>query len=166
MQIEQPELYPICELGKGKLFMMPKPRNESLEADITFYKENGVTKVVSLLCAPEIEVLEMAAEPDVCDNFDIAFENFQIKDLETPSLADLQTLNQRLKQEMEQGHSLAVHCHGGRGRSSIVAITLMVEFGLDVETARDMASEARGCAVPVNDLQLDFVRAYKPTTEN
>lgn len=165
MQIEPPELYPICELGKGKLFMMPKPRNESLKADITFFKENGVTKVVSLLCTPEIDALEMTDEPNVCNSNDIAYENFQIKDFETPSLTDLQTLNQRLKQEMQQGHSLAVHCHGGRGRSSIVAITLMMEFGLDVETARDMASEARGCAVPVNDLQLDFVRAYKPTTE-
>lgn len=165
MQNDQPELYPICELGKGRLFMMPKPRNERMEADITFYKDHGVTKVVSLLCAPEIETLDMAGEADVCESCEVAFENFQIKDLEIPSLADLQALNKRLKQDMEQGHSLAVHCHGGRGRSSIVSITLMMEFGLDVETARNIASEARGCAVPVNDLQLDFVRAYQTVTD-
>ncbi|MDX1796530.1 MAG: hypothetical protein R3219_07375 [Hydrogenovibrio sp.] len=161
----QPELYPICELGQGRLFMMPKPGNDTLEQDIHFYKQNGVTKVVSLLCAPEIEKLEMDGEADACELHQLAFENFQIKDLEIPTLADLQALNRKLKLEMEQGHSLAVHCHGGRGRSSIVAITLMMEFGLECETARKMASEARGCQVPVNDLQLEFVRSYQPVSE-
>lgn len=164
MQNDQPELYPICTLGQGRLFMMPKPRHETMTSDITFYKDQGITKVISLLCAPEIETLKMAGEAEACASCEVQFENFQIKDLETPSLADLQALNRRLKQEMEQGHNLAIHCHGGRGRSSIVSITLMMEFGMDAETARKIASEARGCAVPVNDRQLDFVRAYQTVT--
>lgn len=155
-----PELYKVCDLGNGALFVMPKPTSETLLDDIAYYKSQGVTKVISLLHAQEIEKLGMLMEPDACDAHGVKFENFPITDMSVPEIERLQDLHQRLKAEIDQGEAIAVHCHGGRGRAGIVAITLMVEHGIDADSAIEMASEARGDRMPVNDLQLNFVRNY------
>ena len=160
-QPANPPLYKVCNLGNGALFVMPKPANETLLEDIGFYKTQGITKVVSLLHAQEIEKLGMLMEPEACEHHGIKFENFPITDMSVPDEGRLKNLQQRLKAEIEQGESIAIHCHGGRGRAGIVAITLLVEHGFDAEKAIEMASTARGDRMPVNDVQLNFVRAYR-----
>lgn len=156
-----PELYKICDLGNGALFVMPKPSAESLHDDIAYYKIQGVSKVISLLHAQEIEKLGMMMEPHACEVHGLKFESFPITDMSVPEKDRLINLQQRLKQEIENGEAIAIHCHGGRGRAGIVAITLMVEHGIDAQTAIEMASNARGDRMPVNDLQLNFVRSFK-----
>jgi len=158
--LTQTELYKICNLGKGALFVMPKPSAEQMLEDISYYKQQGVTKVISLLRDPEIEKLNMHSEPHACETHGLKFENFAIKDMSVPDKTDLIALNSRLKQEIEQGEAIAIHCHGGRGRAGIVAITLMVEHGFEADEAIELASEARGDQMPVNELQLNFVKAY------
>ena len=157
----QPELYKICDLGNGALFVMPKPSRETLQDDIAYYKTQGVSKVISLLHAQEIETLGMIMEPHACEAHDVKFENFPITDMSVPDSARLIELQQRLKQEIAAGEAIAIHCHGGRGRAGIVAITLMIEHGYAAETAIEMASKARGDRMPVNDLQTQFVKAYQ-----
>ena len=156
-----PELYKICDLGKGALFVMPKPTSETLLEDIAYYQSQGVTKVISLLHAQEIEKLGMLMESQACETNGIKFENFPITDMSVPDVARLKALQQRLKAEIEQGEAIAIHCHGGRGRAGIVAITLMIEHGYDADKAIEMASNARGDRMPVNDLQLNFVKNYR-----
>ncbi|GKT12394.1 MAG: hypothetical protein ISEC1_P1372 [Thiomicrorhabdus sp.] len=156
------ELYKICTLGQGSLFIMPKPSKENLHNDIKFYQSQGVTKVISLLLPAEIRKLEMTDEGDACEQRGLSFCSFSIKDMSVPDLKLLQQFNQYLKQDLLNGEQVAIHCHGGRGRAGTVAITLMVEFGFDAETAIEMACEARGDRVPVNDAQLKFVKAYPP----
>ena len=155
-------LYKICNLSNGALFVMPKPSSERLYDDIAYYKTQGVSKVISLLHAQEIETLGMIMEAHACEANGVKFENFPITDMSVPDTARLLGLQQRLKQEIANGESIAIHCHGGRGRAGIVAITLMVEHGFDADTAIEMASEARGDRMPVNDLQTAFVKAYQP----
>lgn len=155
-----PELYKICNLSNGALFVMPKPSSESLHDDIAYYKTQGVSKILSLLHAQEIEKLGMMMEEAACADHNVKFENFPITDMSVPDKDRLIALQQRLKQEIENGEAIAIHCHGGRGRAGIVAITLMVEHGIDANTAIEMASKARGDRMPVNDLQLNFVRNY------
>ncbi|MEA3405798.1 MAG: hypothetical protein U9R28_08675 [Pseudomonadota bacterium] len=139
---------------------MPKPSSETLHNDIAYYKTQGVSKVISLLHAQEIEKLGMMMEAAACEAHDLKFENFPITDMSVPEKDRLIALQQRLKQEIQSGESIAIHCHGGRGRAGIVAITLMVEHGINADSAIEMASKARGDRMPVNDLQLNFVRSY------
>ncbi len=155
-------LYKICDLGNGALFVMPKPSSQTLHDDIGYYKTQGVSKVISLLHAQEIETLGMIMEPHACEDHGLKFENFPISDMSVPDTDRLIELQQRLKQEIANGESIAIHCHGGRGRAGIVAITLMVEHGIDADRAIEMASNARGDRMPVNDLQTAFVKGYKP----
>lgn len=156
------QLYPICQLSNGWLSVMPKPDHEQMELDVRYYRDRGVTKVISLLLPKEIEELKMQQEPAMCAAHQIEFINFSIKDMSVPELQHLKDLNLQLKQDLENGHHLAIHCHGGRGRAGIVAISLMVEHGIQAEQAIEIASKARGDRMPVNELQTEFVKAYQP----
>lgn len=155
------ELYKICDLKNGSLSVMPKPDSQQMLRDIQNYQSQGITKVISLLLPTEIEKLAMQLEPSVCEQNNIMFVNFSIKDMSVPKLDDLKAFNEILKQDLENGEHLAIHCHGGRGRAGIVAITLMVEHGIDVQQAIEMASKARGDRMPVNELQTEFVLSYQ-----
>lgn len=155
------QLYPVCQLGNGRISVMPKPNHEHLARDVGHYRAKGVTKVISLLLPAEIEVLQMQQEPAVCEAHQIEFIHFAIQDMLVPDVESLKALNAQLKQDLENGHHLAIHCHGGRGRAGIVAISLMVEHGIPAEEAIDIASKARGDRMPVNQLQTEFVKAYQ-----
>lgn len=156
------ELYTVCKLGNGHLSVMPKPDSEQMETDIEYYRTQGVTQVISLLLPEEIQKLEMAREPALCEALGIEFIHFAIKDMSVPEPARLKAFNADLQRLLEDGHHLAIHCHGGRGRAGIVAITLMIEHDIEAELAIQMASQARGDRMPVNDLQTDFVKQYQP----
>lgn len=157
-------LYKICELGQGKLFMMPKPTAHNLVTDIAYYQSQGIDIVLSLLRAPEIEALGLMDEPNVCKAHQIEFMHFPVKDMDVPDLQALQTLNSELKTAMELGKSIAVHCHGGRGRAGTVAVTLMQEFGYTSEEAMKVAQAGRQDPnVPVCEIQVKFVTDYSPS---
>jgi len=155
------ELYKIGPLGRGALSVMPKPTSEQLEHDIQFYQSQGVTKVVSVLLPKEVIELDLSQEEDTCEKQGVKFAHFPIKDMSVPTYETLQPFLQELKQDLENGEHLTIHCHGGRGRAGIVAITLMIEHGYDADLAIQIASEARGDNMPVNDIQLAFVKAYQ-----
>ena len=154
------ELYKICPLGKGAIYVMPKPNQATLTEDIQFYKDAGVTQVISLLRQPEIERLGIQAEADTCQKLGLGFQNFKIKDMSVPELDALKTFNAQLVEQLKKGEHLAIHCHGGRGRAGIVAITLMIEHGMNAEESIALASQARGDRMPVSDEQKDFILAY------
>lgn len=160
-----PPLYLITQFDSAKLFMMPKPNSETrdtLQADLRCYQQQGVDCVVSLLLTEEVNKFGLQAEADECQALGMAFESFPIKDMSVPKLADLQSFNQVLKHKIEQGQSVAIHCHGGRGRAGTVAITLMQELGLEAEQAMKMAQAGRQDPnVPVCDEQIQLVLNYR-----
>lgn len=161
-QPANPELYKVCSLSEGTLFVMPKPDKTQLHDDIAFYKSQGVTKVVSLLHAKEIETLGMMTEGQACSDHDMDFANFPIIDMSVPDVERLKAFHKELKQDLSKGAGIAIHCHGGRGRAGIVAITLMIEHGFEAQQAIDLASTARGDRMPVNDEQRQFIHQYQP----
>lgn len=160
--MNQTKLYRICDLGSAELFMMPKPDGENLERDIQYFQDNGVNIVVSLLRDKEVIELGLCQEQQACRKLGIEFISFAVKDMDVPSLDDLKQLNQRLKANLKAGKSVAIHCHGGRGRAGTVAITLMQEFGYSADEACQIAQAGREDQnVPVCDIQREFVLNYK-----
>lgn len=154
-------LYKICDLGKGSLWMMPKPNTETMLQDVAYYQSQGITVVVSLLLDEEIETLKMQAEPQACATHGIEFLHFSVKDMSVPELSALKSFNHKLKCKLEEGEHIAIHCHGGRGRAGTVAITLMQEFGWTHQEATQTAQQGRQDEnVPVCDSQRTFVANY------
>ncbi len=141
--------------------MMPKPDNSQLEKDINFYQSQGINTVISLLLPEEITKLGLLEEERICKKHGMEFINFPVKDMDIPDLEELKKFNQQLKQKIEHGKSITIHCHGGRGRAGTVAITLMKEFGYSAEEATRLAQEGRQDKnVPVCDIQRELVKNY------
>lgn len=154
-------LYKIIDIDNASIYMMPKPDNTQLAKDIQFYQSQGINTVISLLLPEEIAKLGLTEEENMCTKHGIEFINFPVKDMDIPNLEQLKAFNQQLKQKIEQGKSITIHCHGGRGRAGTVAITLMKEFGYTTEEATKLAQEGRQDKnVPVCDIQREFVKIY------
>jgi protein-tyrosine phosphatase len=155
------ELYKVCDIKNGQLFIMPKPNGDDLKACMQFYRENGVTKVVSLLLPEEHKALNLENEAEACISETLEFSHFPVKDMSTPEANQLKRLLKELKNNLENGAGISVHCHGGRGRAGTLVTILMIEHGYSPQEAIEIASKARGDKVPVNDLQKEFVLNWK-----
>ena len=150
-----------ASLGKGALYVMPKPDHQFLDAHIQHLKSLGITKVVSLLEEHEITALGLNEEPNLCKAHEIDFMNIPFKDRDVPPLAIIQTLVPQLLNEILDGHQIAIHCHGGVGRTGILANCLLIESGVTASQALTLISEARQCPSPNIDTQIEFIRLYE-----
>lgn len=63
-----------------------------------------------------------------------------------------------LVSELWAGKNIAIHCHAGIGRSSLLAACVMVSEGLTASDAFDHISIARGVQVPETELQRLWVK--------
>lgn len=159
MSASQPiELYPICQIGKGHIAIMPKPPADQLSVSMAFYAQQGITHIVSLLRAPEVEALHLQQEAPSCANAGMEFIEFPVKDMGIPDSAALQAFIAEHLPKIKNGAYYSFHCHGGRGRAGTLAISLMLNSGYDYESAVQLASEKRGDNVPVCDLQREFLK--------
>lgn len=145
----KPHIFKIKAVGLGSLFVMPKPSPEWLEDDFRFYKDLGITLVVSLLEEFEAYEIGLQDERKVAEQFGIGFLPFPIADRGLPeSLYDFKHFISNLHSRMKGGEHAAVHCRAGIGRSGLVAGSVLALEGLEPERAFSLISEKRGVAVP------------------
>lgn len=64
------------------------------------------------------------------------------------------SLSRRLHGLLDQGKAVLIHCRGGRGRSGMIALRLMVERGQDPDTALLRLRDARPGAVETDEQRL------------
>lgn len=141
--------------------MMPRPRSESLDSDIAFYRQVGITHIVNLLRTPEINHLQLGTEKIKAEQYKIQYIHFPVKDMDVPDYDELRQLNRQLITLLNSGAHIAVHCNGGRGRAGTVVISLMLESGFSLTDALRLAREKRGDKlVPVCELQEQFLADY------
>lgn len=156
----KPDLYKVSEIGKGTLFVMPKPSSEWLTEDVAHYSTLGVSLVLSLMEISESHECGLQNEREMLSGVGIEFSNFEIKDRGLPNLADFRKLIRGLYIQVSEGASLAVHCRAGIGRSGVVASCLLIEDGADPQRAIDMVSAARRVSIPDTQEQFDFIMDY------
>ena len=157
----KPDLYKVSTIGKGELFVMPKPSSEWLADDVAYYSSMNVSLVLSLMEVGESYECGLQKEQDVLDSFGIEFLNFQIKDRGLPNLVSFRKLIGELYEQIRDGANLAVHCRAGIGRSGVVACCLLIEDGTDPQHAIDIVSAARRISIPDTQEQYDFIIDYK-----
>jgi protein-tyrosine phosphatase len=156
----KPDLYKVSKIGKGKLFVMPKPSSEWLSEDTAHYSSMGVSVILSLMEVGESYECGLQKEQEILSGFGIEFSNFQIKDRGLPNLADFRKLIRGLYVQVSEGANLAVHCRAGIGRSGVVASCILIEDGADPQHAIDMVSAARRVSIPDTQEQYDFIMDY------
>jgi protein-tyrosine phosphatase len=144
------------------LAIMPRPRSgDWLEDEIDSLKSEGVTVIVSLLQKDEIEELDLESEESVCKSKNVLFLSFPIIDRQTPhSIQESVKFSHKLKELLENGEKIVIHCRQGIGRSSLIAACLLVLQNVSVEEAFEKISIARNCSVPDTYEQIEWVKYF------
>jgi protein-tyrosine phosphatase len=148
-----PYWIPDAPLGRLAISAQPAP-HELLHDELAAWKEGGADIVVSLLCDGEMRSLGLAAEPELCRDLGLEFQQFPITDHGLPHSADsFLELISRLHAESRRNRAIVAHCFAGIGRSTLVAASLLVRAGVTLTEALRRISDARGLRVPNTSAQ-------------
>ncbi|WP_444944374.1 protein tyrosine phosphatase [Microbulbifer sp. ZKSA006] len=156
-----PNIYSVCTIGAGKLYVMPKPSSDYLEDDVRHFISEGVDTVVSLLEESEESELGLKSEGEILKKYGIKFIRHSIRDRGLPASVPFGALLDQLYGLLTLGSKIAVHCRAGIGRTGMVAPCLLVKEGVASQEAIDTVSAARGVPVPDTQEQYDFICDYE-----
>lgn len=162
------ELYWVPGPWSGRLAIMPRPRGgDWLEEEIQSWHRYGVDVVVSLLTSDEIDDLNLADEGLLCRANGIDFYSFPVTDRGVPPSHDgFLEFIMKLVEQLVEGKDIAVHCRQGIGRAALVAICVIVSFGISPEAAIQKVSAARGCPVPETPEQRRWITEFVESLAN
>jgi protein-tyrosine phosphatase len=146
--------------GPGALAITPRPRGDDwLNDDVAALAQNGVGVLVSLLCDDEARDLGLQDEAAVCAQHSIEFISLPVTDMCAPDEeSDFIAEVHRLAGLVSGGASVAVHCRQSIGRSGVLAVSIAIATGLDLESGLESVSVARGLRVPETREQMNWLR--------
>jgi protein-tyrosine phosphatase len=146
----------------GRLAIVARPRGDDwLKDDVRQWKRDGIDAVVSLLMPQEAAELSLEAEQQLVETNGIRFYSLPITDRGVPPLSgEVQTLIASLAQQLSAGKTIAIHCRHGIGRSALLAAGLLVQSGINPETAFSQIETARGRSVPDTVEQRAWVERF------
>lgn len=135
----------------------------SLQNDLRRLHEWGARGLASLLEDHEFELLGVAAMAAHLEALGMLWWHLPIRDMDTPD-ADFErrwrTSGRELRNLLEGGTSIALHCRGGKGRTGTIAARLLVELGTDPALAIERVRKARPGTIET-EAQERFVHACK-----
>lgn len=155
--VSSPVLYPVPWEGEGALALMAMPRaGEALAADVAALVAAGVTDVVCLLADDELQRLGLEHEPEVVSAHGLGWHRLPTPDFGLPDEDETATVVGAVRERLNEGASVVVHCRGGIGRSSTFAAIVLMHDGLDERKVWKVLSKARGRRVPETGAQRRF----------
>lgn len=135
----------------GILAICPLPgRDGDYAGDMAHLYEWAPAIVLSL--TTEVELLVAKAQslgPDL-QTHGTRWVHLPIEDMQAPDAAfaqHWQGFSQTARRALAGGGRVLVHCHGGCGRSGMIALRLMIEVGDDPQTALTRLRTVRPCAI-------------------
>lgn len=156
------KVYWIEEPAAGKMGIMPRPQGmAALGDELRALRASGVDLLVSLLEPDEASALGLAGEAEQCRINGLDYLSFPIRDFGVPpSFPDSLDCIEYLAGRLDRSETVVVHCHGGVGRSSLIAAAVLVLRGMDWEQAFDRIGAARGVPVPETGEQRSWLREF------
>jgi len=125
-------------------------RSGSLANDLRGLRHWGACGLLTLLEADELEQLHLSSLGADTRAAGMRWWHLPIRDMQVPD-ADFEArwpaLSQKLRRLLESGSAIAVHCHGGKGRTGTVAARLLVELGTAPAEAIERVRRARPGAI-------------------
>ncbi|MCX4751324.1 tyrosine protein phosphatase [Kitasatospora sp. NBC_01287] len=145
----RPALFTIDTPGPGRLSTMARPRGDDwLEDEMSALRAHGVDILVCALTRPELDELGLTDEPRAAVAAGLRFVATPIPDRTVPDLPTVLPTLRALAEELRGGAHIVTHCRAGIGRSSLLAVALLILGGVDPDTAWSELERARGLAVP------------------
>ena len=150
------------EMEHGSITMMPKPPGASqLSAYIQYLKNKNIDILVSLLQYKEVISHSLSNEGVECEELAIEFINFPIKDHSTPQFfIPYNQLIEQLVKRIESGKNIAIHCYAGIGRTGLIAASILIKMGMQVDEALIKLSRVRGLRVPETIQQITWLHRH------
>lgn len=150
------------KLEQGSITMMPKPPGGiQLAPYVEFLKSRGINILVSLLQFDEVNQHSLVSEGFECEAAGIEFINFQIKDHSVPQFfIPYNQLVEKLSTDLNKGQNIAIHCYAGIGRTGILASSLLIKLGMQIDDALIGLSKARGLRVPETIQQISWLHHH------
>jgi len=143
-------IYSIKRASPNHIAIVARPRGgDWLRDELDALSEEGIDVLVSILTEEESRELDLESESETCEAAAITFINFPIPDRSVPSDPDdfLQVV-ERLAELVREGKFVAVHCRASIGRSSVLAVSVLIRLGWEGNEAFDAVESARGCPIP------------------
>ena len=105
-----------------------------------------------------------SAEPGLCRANNMEFISLPIPDRGVPaSMRETEEVVRCISAAIADRKAVAIHCRAGIGRSSLVAVCVLVLNGYDPDFAFATIAKVRGVEVPDTDLQRDWVSTFQAT---
>jgi protein-tyrosine phosphatase len=140
--------------GGGRIGIAPLPGREGrLAADVATIAAWRPSVVVSMTEDDEMAQAGAAGLPARLAALDLVWRHFPVVDFGTPERGDTRwpVLAAELHAALDAGGRVLLHCHGGKGRSGMAAMRLLVERGLSPAEALVAARTARPGSVETAD---------------
>ena len=133
-----------------------------LEADLTrLHDELGVSVLVCLLEAFELDELHMSGYEPAVSRAGMALYRLPIRDVSVPtSLQDTQRTVAYILGRARAGENVAIHCRGGLGRTGLVAACCLVALGRGARESIALVRNTRENAVETTE-QARWVEEFE-----
>jgi protein-tyrosine phosphatase len=161
-------IYSIKEAAPNRIAIVARPRGGDWLCDeLSALSREGIDILVSMLTEEEINELGLNRESEECEAAAIKFVNVPILDRSVPLDRDdfLRSVDE-LAEMVRAGRFLGVHCRASIGRSSVLAVSVLVRIGWDAGKAFHAVESARGCSIPDTPEQRQWVIQNVPACSN
>ena len=152
-------VYSINEAAPNRIAIVARPRGGDWLCDeLSALSREGIDVLVSMLTEKEANELGLHRESAECEAVAIKFVNLPIPDRSVPLDTDafLRTV-EHLAEMVRAGRFLGVHCRASIGRSSLLAVSVLVRLGWDASKAFYAVESSRGCSIPDTPEQRQWV---------
>lgn len=140
--------------GKQQPFGVSGAWQRDLLSDLKVIREWGTSRVVTLLEGHELDILGVRDLPLLVTEMGMRWHHLPIRDRDIPDQI-FETkwirLGQELRQSLEQGERILLHCMGGLGRTGTVAARLLIEAGMTADEAISAVRAARRGAIETRE---------------
>ncbi|RYD85356.1 MAG: hypothetical protein EOP84_02790, partial [Verrucomicrobiaceae bacterium] len=143
------------------LYMPNSIWRRDLATDLDTLVSLGATDLVTLLEDRDITRLAIPGLFDQARASGLCTHHLPIVDGSVPEHeAPLHALLTMLRQRLDEGASVVIHCEGGKGRSGVVAGCLLLSLGASLPQALQHLRQARGPNCPENPRQLVYLERF------
>jgi len=138
-------------IGPGLLGMSRLPGLAgNFLTDIEVILDLNPTTIISLTEKKEMKVLGSRNFISSVTNEKISWLHFPIKDfgiVEKQQEVFWELISKNIRQQIDGGGRILIHCRGGCGRTGMIVLRVMIEFGEDPDKALKRLRKIRPCAV-------------------
>jgi len=145
-------------IGPGLLGMSRLPGLEgNFLTDIEVILDWNPTTIISLTEKKEMKVLGSRNFISNVTNEKISWLQFPIKDfgiVEKQQEVFWELISKNIRQQIDGGGRILIHCRGGCGRTGMIVLRVMIEFGEDPDKALKRLRKIRPCAVETKPQEI------------